>query len=99
MQHLSDVLNYFWKRWGNEYFIELQNVHRHHSQNYSSIAISIGDVVVVHEEKQPGGKWRVGKILDLVTGAESCIRGAVVKVRSNGVKSLCSSVQFSDFSL
>ena len=84
MQHLSNILNHFWKRWRNEYLIELRNAHRHQSQIDASTAISIGDVVIVHEENQPRGKWRVGKILDLIAGADSCIRGAVVEVRSKG---------------
>ena len=88
MQHLSNILNHFWKRWRNEYLIELRNAHRHQSQNDASTAISIGDVVIVHEENQPRGKWRVGKILDLIAGADSCIRGAVVEVRSKGGKSV-----------
>ena len=88
MQHLSNILNHFWKRWRNEYLIELRNAHRHQSQNDASTAISIGDVVIVHEENQPRGKWRVGKVLDLIAGADSCVRGAVVEVRSKGGKSV-----------
>ena len=33
MQHLSNVLNHFWKRWRNEYLIELQNAHCYLNQN------------------------------------------------------------------
>ena len=68
--------------------IELRNAHRHQSQKDASTAISIGDVVIVHDENQPRGKWRVGNILDLIAGADSCIRGAVVEVRSKGEKSV-----------
>ena len=60
--------------------IELRNAHCHQSQSDASTAISIEDIVIVHEENQPRGKWRVGKILDLIAGADSCIRGAVVEV-------------------
>jgi len=68
MQHLSNVLKHFWKRWRNECLIELRDAHRHHSQKDASKAISIGDVVAVHEENQPRGKWRVGKIVDFIAG-------------------------------
>ena len=57
MQHLSNIRNHFWKRWRNEYLIELRNAHCHQSQNDVSTAISIEDVVIVHEETQPRGKW------------------------------------------
>ena len=86
MQHLSNILNHFWKRWRNEYLIELGNAHRRQSQNDTNSAISIGDVVIVREENQPRGKWRVEKIIDLIAGADSCIKGAVVEVRSKGGK-------------
>ena len=33
MQHLSNVLNHFWKRWRNKYLIELQNAHCYLNQN------------------------------------------------------------------
>ena len=33
IQHLSNVMNHFWKRWRNEYLIELQNAHRYLNQN------------------------------------------------------------------
>ena len=86
MQHLSNVLNHFWKRWRNEYLIELRNAHRYPNQNDTIRTVSVGDVVVVHEEDQPRGKWRVGKILDLIVGSDGCTRGALVQVRSKGGK-------------
>ena len=72
MQHLSNVLNHFWKRWRNEYLIELRNTHRYLNQNDTIKTVSVGDVVVVHEEDQPRGKWRVAKILDLIVGSDGC---------------------------
>ena len=86
MQHLSNVLNHFWKRWRNEYLIKLQNSHRYLNQNDTIKTVSVGDVVVVHEEDQPRGKWRVAKILDLILGSDGCTRGALVQVRSKGGK-------------
>jgi len=44
--------------------------------------VSIGDVVIVHDENQPRGKWRIGKVESLVTGSDGCVRGAVVRVKS-----------------
>ena len=86
MQHLSNVLNHFWKRWRNEYLIELRNAHRYLNQNHTIRTVSVVDVVVVHEEDQPRGKWRVGKILDLIVGSYGFARGALVQVRGKGGK-------------
>jgi len=84
---LSRRMQHFWKRWRNEYLVELRNAHRYFGRDDASRAASIGDEVVLHEEDQPRGKWRVGKILDIIVGSDSCIKGAVVQVRSKGGKS------------
>ena len=38
--------------------------------------------MVVHEEDQPRGVWRLGIVQDLIVGADGCVRGAVVRVPS-----------------
>ena len=69
-RHLSNVMNHFWKRWRKEYVLELRNLHRNVTQHSSNRVVSIGDVVIVHDEDQPRGKWRIGRVEDLVTGSD-----------------------------
>ena len=78
MRHLGNVMNHFWKRWRNEYLLELRNSHRKATQHSSNRVISSGDVVIVHDEDQPREKWRIGKVEALVTGSDGHVRGAVV---------------------
>ena len=33
MNHLSNVMNHFWRRWRDEYLIEVRNSHRHSAEN------------------------------------------------------------------
>ena len=80
--HLSNVTNHFWKRWRNEYLLELRNSHRKAIQHSSNRVISIGDVVIVHDEDQPRGKWRIGKVEALVARSDGHVRGAVVRVKT-----------------
>ena len=68
MRHLSNVINHFWKRWREEYLLELRNSHRYTTQNNTNKAVSTGDVVVVHDEDQPRGKWQIGGVEDLLVG-------------------------------
>ena len=82
MRHLSNVMNHFWKRWRKEYLLELRNSHRNVTQHSSNRIVSIGDVVIVHEENQPRGKWRIGRVEALVTGSDGQVRGAVVRVKT-----------------
>ena len=82
MRHLSDVLNHFWKRWRSEYLVELRNSNRNATQHSSNRVVSIRDVVIVHNEDQPRGKWRIGKVEALVTVSDEHVRGAVVRVKT-----------------
>ncbi|XP_022792234.1 uncharacterized protein LOC111331393 [Stylophora pistillata] len=52
------------------------------STHSSNRVVSIGDVVSVHDEDQPRGKWRIGKVEALVTGSEGRVGGAVVRVKT-----------------
>ena len=46
-KHLNQSLDGFWKRWRNEYLLELREAHRHHKGS-GQTQITEGDVVVVH---------------------------------------------------
>ncbi|XP_028397211.1 uncharacterized protein LOC114521021 [Dendronephthya gigantea] len=83
MKHLSTLMNHFWKRWREEYLVELRNAHRIKLTG-GSRTISVGDVVVVHDESQPRGLWRLAKVDKLIIGNDGNARGAVVKVSSKG---------------
>ena len=81
MKHLSNILNQFWKRWRNEYLAELRETHRHLLEKArGSPQVSIGDVVIVHEEGLPRSFWKLGRIQYLITGKDGITRGATVRV-------------------
>jgi len=84
MQRLNNVIIHFWKRWRSEYLLELRNSHRNATQRTTDRVVSIGDVGIVHDEDQPRGKWRIGKVENLITGSDGCVRGAVVPVKTKG---------------
>ena len=85
MKHLSNILNQFWKRWRNEYLAELRETHRHLlGKAHGSPQVSIGDVVIVHEEGLPRSFWKLGRIQYLITGKDGVTRGATVRVEGGG---------------
>lgn len=81
MRHLNVVLNQFWKRWQREYLLELREAHRYTSSNSGASAVSIGDIVLVHDDK-PRGFWRLARIKNVITGKDGQIRGAILRVSS-----------------
>jgi len=77
------VLNHFWRRWCQEYLAELRESHRGYSQRCSGVpTISVGDVVIVHEESLPRGFWKLGLVKELFKGRDGVTRGAIVKLAS-----------------
>lgn len=41
--------------------------------------MSIGDIVLIHDEDHPRIFWKMGKIEDLIKGADGVVRGAIVR--------------------
>ena len=92
MKHLANVLNHFWKRWRGEYLNELREVHSYTAKRQRTAercAISVGDIVIVHDEHLPRGLWKLGKVETLREGQDGHIRAATVKMgASDGRKVL-----------
>ena len=75
----------FWRRWRTEYLQELREAHRYYPPPKGIHGrVGIGDVVLVHEENLPRGLWRLGRIENLMPGADGNIRGAAVRITSKG---------------
>ena len=91
MKHLSNTLNHFWKRWRSEYLAELRESHRQLlKKSHGTPRVSVGDVVIVHEEGLSRSFWKLGRIQDLIVGKDGRTRGATVGIagRSHSFTSL-----------
>ena len=53
----------------------------------SSSSLQTGEVVTVYDESHPRGLWRLGRIEELIPGADGKIRGVRVKLVSKGGRS------------
>ena len=83
VKNVSKSLNYFWDRWRTEYLAELREAHRQSKcKLQKGTPISVGDVVVVHDEGLPRGFWKLGKIEEVYSGRDKKIRGARLKLPS-----------------
>ena len=85
VKHVSLTMSKFWKRWKDEYLTGLRESH-HLMQVPGSDGkfVAIGDLVLVHDEKQPRLLWRMSKVENLIKGEDNIIRGAVIRVQSGG---------------
>jgi hypothetical protein len=83
-RYLNATINRFWERWRREYLLELREAHRQHKGDARATRISVGDIVIVHNEDQPRGLWKLGLVEETVIGADGEPRGAILRVASEG---------------
>ena len=77
------TLNRFWKRWTGEYLLGLCEAHIHYKKRSSSGKFSVGDIVIVHNDKKPRGFWNLGKVEKTLPGRDGLVRSAVIHVYTN----------------
>ena len=84
MTHLimTKSLQKFWKWWKREYLMELREFHRTRLEKGLEYTIEKGEVVIVYDEGHPRGMWRLGRIENLIEGADGKVRGVCVRVIS-----------------
>ena len=75
------ILSHFWKRWRAEYLLELRNAHNQLKKTAGSRAVSVGDLVLVHDETHPKSYWKMGKVERLLMSKDGQSRGAEVRVQ------------------
>ena len=82
MAHLNKCLQGFWKRWKKEYLMELTEFHCTRLKKGLEYTLEKGEVVTVYDKGHPRGMWRLGRIEDLIEGADGRVRGVLVRVAS-----------------
>ena len=75
IQYLADV---FWRRWLKEYLPSLQERQKWSLQRRN---VTIGDIVLVMDDKSPRCTWSLGKILEVFPDKVGLVRTASVKTQ------------------
>ena len=47
---LESLKDHFWRRWRNEYLLELRNSHRIGTNPTQGALVGVGDIVIIHED-------------------------------------------------
>eukprot|EP00794_Sanderia_malayensis_P016509 gene16509-18160_t len=63
-RYLRTLLGHFWKRWTNEYLINLREQHSSKEVNEMQQSAKRGDVVIVKDVNLPRGRWKVAVVED-----------------------------------
>ena len=64
--------------------MELREAHCRHGGKADVIPPSVGDVVLMEDEDQPRGFWKLARVSSVITGKDGHTRGAVLHVPSSG---------------
>ena len=82
-RYLTVKLVHFWKRWRNEYLVNLREFHRAKAGHVAR-EVQTGDVVTVYEENKKRGEWKMAVVESLIRGKDNVVRGANVRVIAKG---------------
>lgn len=72
-----------WKRWKNEYLCQLLARSKWQEPQKN---LKIGDLVVIHDDHIPVGKWLMGRITELHPGNDGYVRVVSLKTRNGHMK-------------
>ena len=72
----------YWKRWSKEYLTCLREHHKINPGGDNLIAER--DIVLIKEENLPRNKWKLGKVLNIITGKDGIERGVTLKTTTRG---------------
>lgn len=68
---INQCMQSFWRRWRNEYLQTLQVRNRCITDAPN---IAVGDVVIVKDANTPPLKWRMGRVTEVLPGADKVVR-------------------------
>ncbi|XP_057290885.1 uncharacterized protein LOC130613578 [Hydractinia symbiolongicarpus] len=80
-KYIKTVLDHFWKRWLNEYVVDLREFHKQKKKKLqSSYEIEVNDAVLIHDDVKTRAKWKIGRVTELLKSKDARIRAAKVLV-------------------
>ena len=78
-RRLTLLRGHFWNVWRKDYLGSMQ---QRAKWSEAGRNIEVGELVVIHEENLPPMQWLVGRVMEVVAGADGKVRVAVVKTNS-----------------
>ena len=83
-RYVSRVFQHYWQRWKKEYLVSLREYHQIREGTESEIGV--GHVVLIENElKKNRLSWKLGRVVELITGKDAHVRGARVKMANGNI--------------
>lgn len=80
---LQSMVKGFRKRWSDEYLGTLINRPK---WNREQPNFAVGDLVIIKEDQLPPSRWKMGRIVEVLTGSDNLVRSAVMKTAFGTVR-------------
>jgi len=64
-RYLKERLTHFWKRWRNEYLVNLREL-QHGLWGHAVRQVKVGDVITVFEENKKREEWKLAVVVRLI---------------------------------
>ncbi|GFY40129.1 integrase catalytic domain-containing protein [Trichonephila inaurata madagascariensis] len=80
----QDLLNYFSKKWLEEYLLQLRSFHQLRNKD-STINIRVGEIVLLQEDLQPRHMWKKSRVMNLHQRCDAKIRSCELRVNGRNV--------------
>lgn len=88
-QRVQEYLRRLWKRWSTDYLSGLQPRTKWTKQKAN---VQLGTMVLLKEEGLPPSKWCLGRIIQIIKGADDNVRVVVVKTKDSEFKRAISKI-------
>ena len=82
--YIENILKHFWDRWRKEYVTELGEHHKIKGKPAVNNTCNVNDVVLIHEDKVPWAKFKVGVIEEFNESRDGVKRIANVRHINDG---------------
>lgn len=84
LKHIKTILSHFWNRFTSSYLNELRQSNLYRKRKVNSVPkLQLQDVVLIKDDLPlPRTEWRIGKVENVVIGADGMQRGAKLRVLS-----------------
>ncbi|XP_055543756.1 uncharacterized protein LOC129729270 [Wyeomyia smithii] len=89
-QRSQSFVQTIWKKWSTQYFSDLHNRTKWTRRRDN---LRIGTMVLLKEENLPPLRWMLGRVTQVHTGSDGCVRVATVKTKDGvyqrGISKIC----------
>ncbi|XP_017875054.1 uncharacterized protein LOC108621956 [Ceratina calcarata] len=81
-RQITQMRSHFWHRWRREYIQHLQQLTKWRQQREN---LKVGNLVLIRDDILPPTKWKMGRVAELHTGQDGCVRTVTVRTETGSL--------------